>query len=244
MYHIKPVFKLQTNIDKTIFEKSRCLLTISVGQEVHEGDKFGATIDLVNAAFESCILLIDDSLQRHSMALNKAQDADFFYPAAIAAGDAWLARNKPYYQKLDCLEQIIRWDKWLKHPCYLEKHAQIKTLLAKDKDYQHSFDETITAFLKRNAQNRYVEDENARRLCLDYLMEECAALCLWPETLCHFEVYPNKRNLAMTQTHQRFVLPQYPQLLHPVAIKFKNRKQFKPQDFDFKEQTHACIEKN
>ena len=244
MYGIKPVFKVQNNIDKTIFEKSRCLLTISVGQEAHEGDKFGATIDLVNAAFESCILLIDDSLQRHSMALNKAEDADFFYHASIAAGDAWLTRNKQYYQKLDRLEQIIRWDKWLKHPGYLEKHAQIKTLLSKDKGYQHSFDETITAFLKRNSQNRYVEDENARRLCLDYLIEECAALCLWPETKAHFEVYPSKRNLAMTQTHQRFVLAQYPELLNPVAIKFKNRKQLKPQNFEFKENTHANLEKN
>ncbi|HEV2523688.1 MAG TPA: hypothetical protein VGU44_00965 [Gammaproteobacteria bacterium] len=246
MYGIKPVFKFQTNIDKTIFEKSRCLLTISVGQEAHEGYKFGATIDLVNTAFESCILLIDDSLQRHSMALNKPEDADFFYHTSIVAGDAWLTRNKQYYQKLDCLEQIIRWDKWLKHPCYLEKQDQIKTLLSKDKDYQHSFDETIAAFLKRNhhLRNGYFDDENARRLCLDYLTEECAALCLWPEINAHFEVYPNKRNLAMTQTHQRFVLPQFPQLLHPIAIKFKNRKQFKPQNFDFKGNTNASVEKH
>jgi tRNA-dependent cyclodipeptide synthase len=244
MYGIKPVFKVQNNIDQTIFQKSRCLLTISVGQEAHEGDKFGATIDLVNAAFESIILLIDDSLQRHSMALNKTQDADFFYNASMAAGDAWLARNRQYYQKLDNLEQIIRWDKWLKHPHYLEKYRQIKTLLSNDNDYQHSFDETITAFLKRNPQNRYVEDKNARKLCLDYLIEECAALCLWPEINANFEVYPSKRNSAMSQTHQRFVLAQYPELLHPVAIKFKNRKQFKPQNFELKESSYASIEKN
>ncbi|HXH54866.1 MAG TPA: hypothetical protein VNK03_03880 [Gammaproteobacteria bacterium] len=246
MYGIKPVFKVQHSIDKAIFRKSRCLLTISVGQEAHEGDKFGATIDLVNTAFASCILLVDDSLQRHSMALNKAEGADFFHPASIAAGDNWLTRNKPYYQKLENLEQIIRWDRWLKHPLYLEKHAHIKTLHAKDKDYQQSFTETITTFLKRNhhLNTRDFDDENARRLCLDYLIEECAALCLWPEANAHFEVYPSKRNLAMTQTHERFVLPQYPQLLHPVAIKFKNRKQFTPQNFEFKENIHASLEKN
>jgi hypothetical protein len=246
MYGIKAVFKVQNNIDKTIFRKSRCLLTISVGQEAHEGAKFGASLDLVNAAFESCILLIDDSLQRHSMALNKAEDADFFYSASIAAGDAWLARNQQYYQKLDNLEQIIRWNKWLNHPYYLEKQTQIKILLSKDKDYQQSFDETITAFLKRNhhLKTGYFDYENAQKLCLDYLIEECAALCLWPEVNAHFEVYPSKRNLAMTQTHQRFVLPHFPQFLHPVAIKFKNRKQFKPQDFEFKENIHASLEKN
>ncbi|HEV2523789.1 MAG TPA: hypothetical protein VGU44_01485 [Gammaproteobacteria bacterium] len=45
MYGIKSVFKVQNNIDKAIFKKSRCLLTISVGQEAHEGDKLRSTID-------------------------------------------------------------------------------------------------------------------------------------------------------------------------------------------------------
>ncbi len=81
-------------------------------------------------------------------------------------------------------------------------------------------------------------------MILDYLIEECTALCLWPEINAHFEVYPSKRNLAMSQTHQRFVLPQYPHLLHSIAIKFKNRKQFKPQNFNFEEKAHARVEKN
>jgi hypothetical protein len=71
----------------------------------------------------------------------------------------------------------------------------------------------------------------AKFLCFNYLLEECAALCLWPQLNCHFEVYPSPRNAIMAQTHKHFVLPKYPDLLHAVAIKFKNRKQFLPQSF-------------
>jgi len=69
-------------------------------------------------------------------------------------------------------------------------------------------------------------------LCFNYLIEECTALCLWPELNCHFEVYPSRRNAAMDATHRYFVLPDYPDLLHGLSIKFKNRKQLKAQCFE------------
>ena len=43
---IKPVFKCSEEF-KLKFKDSRCLVTISVGQEVHEGKKFLTTIDLI-----------------------------------------------------------------------------------------------------------------------------------------------------------------------------------------------------
>ncbi len=235
MSYIKPVFKYNHNLDKETFKNSKCLLTISVGQEVHEGDKFAATIDLVNNSFNSCVMLVDDSLQRHSMALDKKENADFFYESSILEGDLWLERNKKHYQNLNILQDIIRWDKWLRHPNYLEQQHKIKALIAEKPDYQTSFDKTIDEFLRR-FYPRLLEKSNfdmkrAWNLCLDYLIEECTALCLWTELNCNFEIYPGKRNLAMHETHQRFVLPFYPEMLYAVSIKFKNRKQLKPQQF-------------
>lgn len=238
MSRIKPVFKCQ-DIYKDNFANSQCLLTISVGQEVHEGEKFEATIDLVNKSFNSCIMCVDDSLQRHSMALTSGQDAESFYSASIIAGDEWLKRNERYYSKLTILSKIIRWDTWLKHRDYLFQQNLIKSLIETDINYQQAFDETINEFLRRfySRLNEYDKQlfnmEKARALCFDYLLEECTAMCLWPETECHFEVYPSPRNLAMHETHRRFVLTKHPHLLHAVAIKFKNRKQLKPQKFDF-----------
>jgi hypothetical protein len=231
---IKPVFKCP-DLFKEKFKHSRCLITISVGQEVHEGEKFAATIELINSSFQSCIMLIDDSLQRHTMAIEKEEDADFFYSHSIQEGDTWLERNKKTYSKLDSLEKILRWNDWLNHPNYSETQNNIISLQQSNINYKTSFDSTIEEFIRRYySRINNVESKNIQRtkqLCMNYLIEECTAMCLWPELNCQFEVYPSPRNSAMSKTHELFVLPKYPQLLHSVAIKFKNRKQLLPQQF-------------
>jgi len=235
-YSVKPVLKSDDIFSTEILNKSQCLLTISVGQEVHEADKFAATINLVDENFSSCIILIDDTLQRHTMALQSGKEGDFFYDQSLREGDFWLERNAVYLSRLSIPHQIIRWDKWLKHPNYEQQKQRINTLLATDLLYKQTFEETIHEFLRRYYsrldKNKLIHSEKDFLLCFNYLIEECTALCLWPELNCHFEVYPSKRNRAMDVTHRYFVLPHYPDLLHSLSIKFKNRKQFKAQCFE------------
>lgn len=224
---IKPILKSRSVLPKEL-KNSQCLLTISVGQEVHEAEKFEATIDLVKRSFASCIILIDDTLQRYTMALQTSKEPDDFYKRTLEEGDLWLERNKNAIEKIGISHSIIRWDKWLNHDKYNEQHQIILELTRTDLPYKQAFDDTIQKFLERyyaRLQNKnltYLERDFA--LCLNYLIEECAAFCLWPKLQCHFEVYPSKRNLAMEETHKRFILPKYPNLLHPIFIKFKNRK--------------------
>lgn len=233
MSRLKPVFK-HADVEKSKFKQSRCLLTISVGQEVHEKEHFERTVELVNVSFDSCIMLIDDSLQRHTMALASERDADSFYQRSIEAGNQWLERNAVYYERLEILDKVIRWDHWLMHSDFQAQQDKIKSLISSNHSYKIAFINTVDAFLNRYF--RRIKDktkfnlEGAQQFCLNYLIEECTALCLWPELACHFEVYPSRRNLAMAETHKRFVLPQYPDFLHAVSIKFKNRKQFQPQE--------------
>lgn len=235
MANIKAAYRFIDIPSRSKLHDSQCLLTISVGQEVHEGDKFEATINLVKHSFRSCILLIDDSLQRHTMVLDRKESAEEFYQISVEEGDRWLVRNEPYYSQLTNLNTIIRWDTWLKHPHYLKQHKILQDAINEDTHYAKIFDSTITEFLNRYVARLSNKSEfdlaRAYALCFDYLLEECTAMCLWPELGCHFEVYPSKRNLAMDETHKRFVLPKHEELLHSIAIKFKNRKQLKPQQF-------------
>ena len=240
MSHIKAAFRYIDDSTKAKFHTSQCLLTISVGQEVHEKEKLSVTIDLVNKHFNSCILLIDDSLQRHTMALNEKNDVGYFYEASIKEGDSWLVRNEKYYKKLN-VQKILRWDTWLKHATYLSQKEIIKELIIKDILYREAFNSTVDEFLRRytgRVNKSEFDFDRGRQLCFDYLLEECTALCLWIETKCQFEVYPSCRNQAMSETHKRFVLPKYPELLHSVGIKFKNRKQLSPQCFESLQELH------
>lgn len=234
---IKPVFKFNGTSYDGLLENSKCLLTISVGQEVHESEKFFSTIQLVNRSFNSCIVLIDDSLQRHTMALDNKHDPDFFYEISLQAGDQWLQRNSKYLKELTILEDTIRWDKWLKHSDYSTQEAKIKRLMLDDVTYRDAFEKTVEIFLDRYYRRLIgkldFDIDRARKICMGYLIEECTALTLWPETNCNFEVYPGQRNLCMDATHKRFVLPAHPNLLHAVSIKFKNRGQLGPQRLQY-----------
>lgn len=238
MSSIKAVFRYLKEEDRNKFIQSRCLITISVGQEVHESEKFAVTIDLVNKSFKSCILLVDDTLQRHTMALDSDKNAQYFYEKSLLEGDLWLERNEKYFSKLSALERVIRWDSWITHPNFKLHQEKIESLIDSDPSYKMSFDNTINEFLTRYwARRDHATIEHKARayqLCFNYLMEECVAMCLWPQLSCHYEVYPSPRNEIMAETHARFVTPLYPDLLFPVAIKFKNRKKLRPQCFDSK----------
>jgi len=59
MPRIKSIFRYAEEDDKAKFSSSQCLMTISVGQQTHEEERFDSTMELVNASFGSCVLCID-----------------------------------------------------------------------------------------------------------------------------------------------------------------------------------------
>ncbi|HXW85716.1 MAG TPA: hypothetical protein VEK38_00080, partial [Candidatus Bathyarchaeia archaeon] len=179
-------------------------------------------------------ILVDDTLQRHTMKLNHNLPIEILYQSALKEGDEWLERNRSFYNRFTIPCKIMRWDHWLNHQAYKKQHEIICNRYLSDQEYHQSFDITIKDFLSRFA-HRHTKNslslEQSYALCLEYLLEECTALCLWVEEKINFEVYPSRRNAAMSATHTLFIKPDYPDLLLPVAIKFKNRKQLSPQKF-------------
>ncbi|MCC2626020.1 MAG: hypothetical protein K0R14_1893 [Burkholderiales bacterium] len=233
---IKIAFKNISLEQKAQFADSACLLTISVGQEMHEGELFKLTIDLINKSFKSCIILVDDSLQRYTMALNSDKSPDDYYNLAILEGRNWLQRNKQYYDSLTIPYKILHWDQWLKHDNFKQHNNMIREAIKTDPAYKAKFDKVVENFVdksrKRSSPDSNFNISRAKQLSMAYLTEECAALCLWTSLNCQFEVYPGPRNEAMSATHKKFVLPKYPELLHPATIRFRHADQFKPRIFD------------
>lgn len=244
----KAIFRYVNEETRKKFKNSCALLTISVGQQTHEGEVFKATMELVNNSFGSCVILVDDSLQRHTMALNETNDADFFYDLSIKEGQRWLERNKRFYDLLNIPRQIMHWNKWLNHPNFVHSQNEIIKLIDADPAYRTAFDESINEFLdkycSRLACPENFDRERAYKLSLDFVIEECSALCLWPELKCHFEVYPNSHNMAIEETRKRFVAKLFPDLLQPITIGFRNANQLKPQSFSLEEEEleqQACV---
>lgn len=211
--------------DRKIFPKSKCIIPISVGQPVHEGKKFVAAMKLIDTSFSACTILVDDSVQRHTMAIDHPGNADELHELAVKVGSDWLERNQLGYENLTIPFDIMRWDDWFVKDAYKASYERVKKYYDENLLYRNAIHANIDTFLSRYlsriANKTHINDDKAFSLCLDYLLEECAVMCLWVENKYEFEVYPSGRNEAMAATYEHLIKPIYPDYLRPVALRFK-----------------------
>jgi hypothetical protein len=211
--------------DRKQFAESRCIIPISVGQSVHEGKKFLSAMKLINASFRACTILVDDSVQRHTMAIDNPASADELYRLAVKEGSEWLKRNESSFKNLTIPYNIMRWDDWLTVDKYKASHMQVKKYYEESVLYRNAIHTNIDSFLSRYlgriSDNSHIDYNRTFSLCLDYLLEECAVMCLWVDNKFEFEVYPSGRNEAMAATYEYLIKPVHPDLLKPVALRFK-----------------------
>lgn len=221
---IKASFRENPPEERKLFPQSTCLMPISVGQAIHEGAKFEAVIKLINNSFKQCTILVDDSVQRHTIGIMNHATPDELYRLAVEEGDAWLQRNEMAYNQLTIPFEIMRWDDWYNSPNYINSHLRVQKEYDSNESFRQAIhaniDDFLTRFLSRFNPDD-IDHERAFRLCLDYLIEECAVMCLWTEKDYDFEVYPSGRNKAMAATYQYLIKPAFPTLLRPVALRFK-----------------------
>lgn len=220
---VKASFKDCPINDRKRFPNSHCIMPISVGQKIHEGAKFIATLNLINKNFQRCDILIDDSIQRFTYMIGTDLSEQEAFCRSLIEGDNWLERNKQYYSKLAIPYRIMRWDDWagMKRYQYFNKHL-IETY-NNNKTYQAAVNQNIHLFLQRYKANTDLSFnyDDAYKLCQRYLLEECSVMCLWAEHGYDFEVYPNGRNNAMQATFELLIRQLYPNKLHSVSLRFK-----------------------
>jgi tRNA-dependent cyclodipeptide synthase len=210
--------------DKNIAKKSKCILSISMGVEAYEDYKLIAILSLINKTFSECKIIVGDTLHRHNTGFESDQEK---LNSALKKGDEWLNRNFTYFiRELKIPFQIIRWDSFLRTPGYQEYYDVIESKYNNDSNYHQIFNETAKEFLSRKDRSG---EENAAQVpaSLAYLKEEAAAMCLWPELACEYEVYYNKRNGVTDLIYRDILKTQYPNLLQPLSLRFKKQKVFK-----------------
>jgi hypothetical protein len=213
---------------RTQFPDPTAQLTISVGQSMHEGERLMATVSLVNKSFSHCMIMIDDSIQWHTLSIgNKAASPDALLEAAIAAGDDYLARNEAIFARFTIPYRIIRWRDWQGSLKWQVAIENMQTAYDTNAVLKQAIDSNVHTFLARyekNQANDKYDREHAVNRCTHYLIEECAVMRdFWVELGCHYEVYPSGRNQAMSATHKLFIAP-YHHLLLPISLRFNRLK--------------------
>jgi hypothetical protein len=224
---IKASFQKCVASDRKLFNKSTCIMPISIGigLDIHEGSKFLATINLISLSFKECAILIDDTIQRYTKQIsNQHLGLEELKKIMIAEGDNWLERNKHIYEQLTIPYKILRWDDWHKHADYHFSCEKVEELYQTDESYRQIVHDNIKKFLERHTAYMNIKEydyKTAFNNCLLYLKEECSVMCLWAAEKYDFEVYPSGRNRAMEATYVRLIKPYNPNLLKSVGIRFK-----------------------
>lgn len=200
------------------------VLLVSVGADYHEGEKLGATIDLINrSGFSRCAIAVADTLQRHNLPDATAADR---HAHAYRQGSQWIDRNRDYLDRIDCPTNILRWDYALRHPRYEHWYRQVEQAYHDDREYHDAIESTIGRFIDRMSSRGIDFDEAAARAaCRAYLLEECPIIMpLWAEEGFDFIVYPQRITAAMNRTRELFVVQQNPDRAQWLALRFKKRK--------------------
>lgn len=222
---IDAVFTRIDDEEKSQFRFKQCLVTLSIGQPVHEKAHFAATLALVNRHFGSCTFILGDTLQRHTLAIVESSSPEKLLTETKKQGDNWLCDNIHLLSKLRIPWNVRRWDYWLEHKNFHGTLERVQRAYLKESSYREFFDKNIEKYLNRlKSRNELnIGEEQAFQHCLTYLHEECAAMCLWVEEKSHYELYANGRTPAMEATYLRFIETLHPDLLQPLSLRFKKR---------------------
>jgi two-component system, OmpR family, aerobic respiration control sensor histidine kinase ArcB len=210
------------NLAKSNEKLNECILTISVGQEVHEGKNFIATLKLTNKHFKKCTIAVCDTLQRHSIAIITNSTQEIMYNAGRREGDQWINRNKSICDEhLSIPYAIKRWKNWFKSKEYYFYREKVDKLYFDDPKFVCIVDDLVQVFNNRITKRGYTFDNKiATKHSKEYLLEECAAMCIWYDEGYDVEIYPSIRNEAIEYTFSQIKKEVYGKLLRPVGLKF------------------------
>lgn len=178
---IKVSFKSCSSEDRKNFPNASCILPISIGQKVHEGEKFAATLKLIEKSFQRCTILLDDSIQKYTLKITSNEDLEILHQKAITAGTEWLDRQRTIIKSLSIKCDIMRWDDWVNKPLFVKMYEQVLALYYKNVEYKISFDNTARTFLLRFLQAHSSgvaaepEEEGLARIDLALAMQRIGA---------------------------------------------------------------------
>ncbi|MGD9152996.1 MAG: hypothetical protein PVG30_05000 [Gammaproteobacteria bacterium] len=208
---------------KEKFKDAACVYPISVGQSYHEGEKFLATINLIDANFKVCDIVVCDSLQRHTIQAIENLSEDDAYKKAIELGNQWLCRNENHIHHFSIPCEIIRWDCWLKRKEYDVSKKMVDSLFLNNHEYKEAFIRTSKRFIDRykSKQKSLIDYDFLEKKCIEYLKEECAVTLMWIEKRYNFNIYPGKRTEAMLASYHHKIDPISADLLGWIHINFK-----------------------
>lgn len=168
-----------------------CIISISQGQENHEGEKLAALLEWGVTNHRRCVLNVSDTLHRHNLIAGGMGEAEAFVHAR-RLGDLWRERNAAFIRPFEAsFYRTHRWNDWLFHPDFETVHGHVLSLFAGDAPFRAEAEKDIALFTgRKEKQDAGDEGDLLRATCTAYLLEETAAYIIMSRTYGASRVYP------------------------------------------------------
>ena len=230
------VYEVKISVENSL-HNSVCVLPISVGQTYHESEIFERTVDEINRQFSKCILVIADTLQRHTYEL-KGLSEDEALRMSRSKGVEWLIKNQSSLDKFSIETEVIHWDQWLQHGSYIEKKADIdrryahggQSIVGPDREFRTAVNRAsakfISGYLNEHGKKNF-EIDFASKKCREYILEEGAVITMFSEHNYDCMAYParhNSTNQEIFDCLQNFFLEGKMKLLNIQISKVPEKK--------------------
>lgn len=215
---------------KEEFASGEAALLISVGQPYHEGEKMWAMMSFIEKSFKKCNIMVNDSLQRHTIMLNDTSNLtnEEAYKKSIEDGREWVERNSKFFKSLGIPYELHYWNTWLNHGEYAFYKNKIDDLYKNDQEFKFNMDVTIKEFIVRNQAMADIKGvDQVYNFCLEYLLEECAIIMgVWQNLDYNFILYPGKMISILKYTRSILVKEDILYWLH-VKFRRNNKKLYR-----------------
>lgn len=202
------IYLTATEEQKASFSNSKCLFLISVGQHYHEGAKLEAALKIINKHFKEVIILVGDTIQRYTHAVHQNKSPEHLLQFAEDEGSRWLERNGPIINSaLTKPHRVNRWDHYRRLPAFDYYFKAVSVASKTDSHYRDAFELDSQEFLTRSSRgDPRLLASNSSDLCIQYLTEECACMCVWAaRELCEFATYPYGFNNIFRATYKQYI---------------------------------------
>ncbi len=178
------------------------VLGISVGQEYHEGDKFGAALEFAHNRFDRVVVAVSDASQRYKMAID-GTPLELADKIATAAGSAWILRQTDALDEYK--PEITRWNDWRFHPECQALQDEYRVSIEENSDLAASVEQDIDRFLAKKSPN--VSLALAREYCRAFLIEELAVHTLQAKAYGGVRLYPGQQLHTKQLIRENTALP-------------------------------------
>ncbi len=206
------------------------------------GDRFEKVIEWVNrqANFKRCYVDFADTLNRHNYMLFDGLDEDAAHRKAIENGGAWLEANASTLGKLNIPYQIMRWDRWLRHPRFPFVLHCMEQAYDTYEPFQKAVHDAIHVFFERRGLDQRCVQSKEYRHAVDFILEEISVDTIIYESMKAAYIYPSKETDAYKMVRERKV-PGVPHGLENSYYVFLIAEQSEAETPKFKQRTAQNI---